>query len=79
MQSGITGTRKQEAQGVAGEHKAMNPVKRCITSGSPERQNQKGTHTHSHTQTHTQDYFKELAYAIVYLADLKSAGQAGRG
>ena len=55
LQSGITGTRKQEAQGIAGEHKPMNPVKRCITSGSPERQNQKGTHTHTltHTDTHT--------------------------
>ena len=73
--SSSSSSRKQEAQGVAGERKAISPVKGHISSGSPGKQSQKGTHTH----THTEDYFKELAYTIVYLAGLKSVGQDGRG
>ena len=69
--------RKQEVQGVARERKVISPVKGHTSSGSPGKQSQKGTHTHTHT--HTQDYFKELAYTIVYLAGLKSIAQDGRG
>ena len=41
--SSSSSSRKQEAQGVAGERKAISPVKGHISSGSPGKQSQKGT------------------------------------